>query len=285
MSSIVCLETLDAMMTYRDQLLPGQNVALVPTMGYLHQGHLALVEEAKRLAPEVIVSIFVNPLQFGPHEDFEKYPRDLARDLRLLESYRPLSVFAPSVSEMYPQGPSRTVITLPSMTNVMCGLGRPGHFDGVATVVCKLFNIVRPSVALFGKKDAQQLAIIRQLTRDLNFPVEIVGVPTVREPSGLALSSRNQYLTPVEKDRAAFLYQALLAGQKRFEGGERNAEKLVEEVADVLREHSIEPEYVSLVDANTLVPLEEELGTSRAILALAARIGKARLIDNVVLEP
>ena len=284
MSSIVCLETLKAMKAYHNQLPTGQKVALVPTMGSLHDGHLALVKEAKRRAQVVIVSIFVNPLQFGPHEDYEKYPRDLKSDIQKLEPLEPLTVFAPLVTEMYPRGPSRTVLTMPSMTNVMCGLGRPGHFDGVATVVCKLFNIIRPDLALFGKKDAQQLAIIRQLTRDLNFPVEIVGVPTVREPSGLAMSSRNQYLTPNQKEQAAFLYRALLAGKTLFEGGERHAEKLMREVARILQEHHIEPEYISLVDYDTLAPVNT-LVTSPVILALAAPIGRARLIDNVVLEP
>ena len=284
MSSIVCLETLKAMKAYHNQLPPGQKVALVPTMGSLHDGHLALVKEAKRRAQVVIVSIFVNPLQFGPHEDYEKYPRDLKSDLQKLEPLEPLTVFAPLVTEMYPRGPSRTVLTMPSMTNVMCGLGRPGHFDGVATVVCKLFNIIRPDLALFGKKDAQQVAIIRQLTRDLNFPVEIVGVPTVREPSGLAMSSRNQYLTPNQKEQAAFLYRALLTGKTLFEGGERHAEKLMREVARILQEHHIEPEYISLVDYDTLAPVNTFVA-SPVILALAAPIGRARLIDNVVLEP
>ncbi len=282
MSSIVCLESLEAMKAFLDRQA-NERVALVPTMGSLHQGHLALVEEAKKRAAVVIVSIFVNPLQFGPHEDFKNYPRDLEKDLHSLERYGPLSVFAPSVAEMYPNGPSRTVITLPSMTNTMCGLGRPGHFDGVATVVAKLFNIIRPHFAFFGKKDAQQLAIIRQLTRDLNFPVEIVGVPTVREPSGLAMSSRNQYLTAQEKDQAAFLYQALLAGKKLFERGERHAGSLIAEAFKILEAHGIEPEYVSLVDADTLASVDT-IADSPVILALAARLGRARLIDNVVME-
>ncbi len=284
MSTIICFDTLNAMKLYREGLLPEKTIALVPTMGSLHRGHLSLVEHAKSLASVVIVSIFVNPLQFGPQEDFDKYPRSLEQDLALLEPYRPLIVFTPSVDEMYPQGPSHTVITLPSMTRVMCGLARPGHFDGVATVVAKLFNIVRPHVALFGQKDAQQLAIIKQLVEDLNFPIEVVGVPTVRESAGLALSSRNRYLTSHEKDRAVFLYRGLSVGRALFEQGERRSSVLTNEVAKVLQGQGIVPEYIALVDQRTLEPLDV-LRSSPAILAVAARIGQARLIDNVVLSP
>lgn len=284
MSRIKCLETLDAMKRFRDSVPSHQKVALVPTMGALHAGHLALVEQAKTLAPVVIVSIFVNPMQFGPHEDFEKYPRNLENDLSILEPYHPLTVFAPSVMEMYPHGPSRTIITVPSMTTVMCGLGRPGHFDGVATVVAKLFNITRPHMALFGQKDAQQLAIIKQLVEDLNFPIKIIGVPTVRETSGLAMSSRNQYLTPSQKEQAAFLYQGLYAAQVLFENGERRANPLIHKVQQVLQSQNIDPEYIALVDQRTLEPIEV-ITDSPALIALAARIGQARLIDNVVLVP
>ncbi len=259
-------------------------VALVPTMGALHEGHLALVKAAYGIAQHVVVSIFVNPMQFGPQEDYSRYPRVVDHDIALLSSFPHTVVFTPSAEDMYPEGPSWTVISVPGMTGTLCGLKRPGHFDGVCTVVAKLFNIVRPDFALFGQKDGQQLAVVRRMAEDLNFPVEIVGVPTVREPSGLALSSRNRYLEPHERVQAASLYRALSAGRERFGKGERSRQQITQAVFDVLRAAGIEAEYVALVDSRTLEPLEQ-VGRQPAMLALAAQIGAARLIDNVILTP
>ncbi|PSR36450.1 MAG: pantoate--beta-alanine ligase, partial [Sulfobacillus thermosulfidooxidans] len=233
-----------------------QRVALVPTMGALHQGHLALVKAAWDRCEQVIVSIFVNPMQFGPHEDYGRYPRTLDHDMELLSAYPGTVVFTPSVEEMYPTGPSWTIVSIPRMTGTMCGLHRPGHFEGVCTVVAKLFNIIQPDMAFFGQKDGQQLAIIRKMAADLNFPVEIVAVPTVREPSGLALSSRNQYLDSEDLRRAPRLYQALRQARDRFEQGERTGSVLLDVVHNVLADADITPEYIALVDYHTLEPVE-----------------------------
>ncbi len=277
------IEHVKDMVEFREHAVRPQSlVALVPTMGALHTGHLALVQAAGERANSVIVSIFVNPMQFGPQEDFSRYPRLLEQDMALLSDFPETVVFAPPVDEMYPDGASRTIVSVPSMTQSMCALGRPGHFDGVGTVVAKLLNIVRPHYAMFGCKDAQQLAIVRRMARDLNFSAEIVGVPTVREPSGLALSSRNRYLTPDQKVQAAGLYRALNAGLEAFHKGRRDGAEIVGVVEDVLARAGISPEYVALADQATLQPLDR-VGEKPALLALAARIGAARLIDNVIL--
>jgi pantoate--beta-alanine ligase len=280
------IEHVQDMMEFRDHAIGRYSaVALVPTMGALHAGHVALVAAAQERAASVVVSIFVNPMQFGPQEDFSQYPRILDRDLELLSSDFPeVTVFAPPVGEIYPRGPSWTVVSIPNMTATMCGLGRPGHFDGVSTVVAKLLNIVRPQYAVFGQKDAQQLAIVRRMAGDLNFPVEIVGVPTVRESSGLAISSRNRYLTAAQKEQATVLYQALNEGREQFDRGQKNAAAIISTVSAVLKEAGVLAEYVALVDQTTLEPMET-VGPKPALLALAAHFGAARLIDNVILRP
>ena len=258
--------------------------ALVPTMGALHRGHLALVEAARKISQRVVVSIFVNPLQFGPREDFDQYPRDIEADLVLLNQQGLTDVaFVPDKSQMYPDGHSKTEVLVSSMASVLCGQARPTHFAGVTTVVAKLLNLVQPDFAVFGQKDAQQLAIVKRMVRDLNFPVEIVGVPTVREPSGLALSSRNRYLSAQQKSQAACIYQILSQTHQRFLQGERNSERLEEQAWTQLSEVGLHPEYVSIVDRDSLVPVAGEIRRP-ATLAVACPVGPARLIDNILLD-
>jgi pantoate--beta-alanine ligase len=260
---------------------PGK-VGLVPTMGYLHEGHLSLVRRAREECDQVIVSIFVNPTQFGPKEDLSRYPRDLDRDLRLLEPIGTDLVWIPTAESMYPPG-YQTWVEVEAMTRPLEGAMRPGHFRGVTTVVAKLFHAVQPHKAYFGQKDAQQAAVIRQMTRDLNFPIEIVVCPIVREPDGLAMSSRNVYLSPEERKAATILYRALTAAKNAFESGERNAEKLCETMKDVLATEPLaEAQYVSCADYDTLEELETVTG--RTLLSMAVLFGKTRLIDNFVLE-
>ncbi len=264
----------------------GSSLALVPTMGALHAGHLALVAEASRNASAVVVSIFVNPLQFVPGEDIARYPRDLAGDLAKLAETAADAVFAPVPEEIYPDGPGSTLVRVAGISDVLCGRARPGHFEGVATVVAKLFNLTRPDVAVFGQKDAQQLAVIRRLVKDLNFPVRIVGIPTVREASGLALSSRNRYLSPAEKARAAAIYRALTAARALAQGQPAMpVPPLVDLVQTVLSEQAIDPEYVAVVDPGDFTPLAMVRRDQPALLAVAARVGSARLIDNIALNP
>lgn len=274
---------------------PPPTIGLVPTMGSLHDGHLSLIERARSENTIVIVSIFVNPLQFGPNEDFQKYPRQLESDRHLCEQAGVDVILAPSPEELgmengtsdtKSQSSVTTVVPPTSMTSIMCALARPGHFAGVATIVTKLLSMVRPSTAYFGKKDGQQLAIIKRLVADLNLPVEIVGCPIVRESSGLALSSRNQYLTPEQKEQGAVLYRALCRGQQVFEESKtlpHNALKIKEAVKTELATiREVELEYVELVEPDSLRPLEtvERLG----LLAIAAKIGSCRLIDNILLK-
>lgn len=261
----------------------GRSVGFVPTMGYLHDGHLALVRRAREESGFVVVSIFVNPLQFGPTEDFERYPRDEARDFAMLEEAGVDLVFAPPVEEMYP-GEPLTTVHVRQLTEGLCGAKRPGHFDGVATVVAKLFNIVQPDRAYFGEKDYQQAKVVQRMVRDLDFPVEIVPVRTVREADGLAMSSRNAYLSERERSVAPCLFRALVEAAERYERGERRARELERYVLDYLRAYAgdVEVEYVEARDAETLAAIEYV--TRPAILAVAARIGRARLIDHVVLE-
>lgn len=253
----------------------------VPTMGYLHEGHLSLIRRARAENDHVAVSIFVNPTQFGPHEDYNRYPRDLERDLRLLEPLQVDLVFVPSVEEMYPPG-FQTWVIVEELSRPLEGASRPGHFRGVATVVAKLFNIVQPDRAYFGQKDAQQAVVIRRMVRDLNFPVEIVVCPTVREPDGLALSSRNTYLNPQERQAATVLFRALQAAKARYEAGERDGERLREAMREVLRgEPLARVDYVSVADPETLEELSRVEGS--ALLSLAVYIGNTRLIDNLLL--
>ncbi|MCZ6614955.1 MAG: pantoate--beta-alanine ligase [Chloroflexi bacterium] len=256
-------------------------LGLVPTMGYLHAGHLALVKRAKEETAAVVVSIFVNPTQFGPTEDMATYPRDMERDLALLEQERVDIVFAPPVEEMYPAGYS-TYVEVDGITSRLEGERRPEHFRGVATVVAKLFTIVRPDCSYFGQKDGQQLLVVRRLAQDLNLCTEVVAVPTVREPDGLALSSRNAYLSKQEREAALVLSRALRRVEELWRGGERDGEALRQEMRGMVQAEPLaELDYVSVADTAAL----EELGTvdRPAMASLAVRIGRARLIDNVPL--
>lgn len=257
-------------------------VGFVPTMGYLHEGHLALVKQARIENSAVIVSIYVNPTQFGPREDFGAYPRDLNRDLELLKGGGVDIVFVPSDAEMYPLGFSSWV-DVEKVTERLEGAARPGHFRGVATVVAKLFNIVQPSRAYFGQKDAQQVMVIKRMVADLNMGIEIVVVPTLRESDGLAMSSRNIYLSPKERQAAMILFKALTLAWQLRRGGEKDAEKIRRQmIALIQKEPLAQIDYVSIADAETL----EELSSidRPAVASLAVRIGKTRLIDNIPLE-
>ena len=258
----------------------GRRVALVPTMGNLHEGHLALVRLARERADTVVASIFVNPLQFGRGEDFGRYPRTLQRDLELLEGEGAAAVFAPGVDDMYPDGQEQqTTVEVPRLSSVLEGAFRPGHFAGVATVVTKLFGIVTPDIAVFGEKDFQQLAVIRQLVRDLDFGVEIVAGPTVREPDGLALSSRNQYLSPGQRQQAPALYRTLAAARRRLAAGDRSFAAIEEEGKAALAAVGFEPDYVAIRRASDLA-LPGEADKDLVVLG-AARLGATRLIDNL----
>lgn len=262
----------------------GKRIGLVPTMGYLHEGHLALVEAAKQHTDFVVTSIFVNPLQFGPTEDLDKYPRNIDRDLHTLCTQgRCDAVFTPSVSEMYPRQ-IVTQVALPALSGQLCGQSRPTHFQGVATVVSKLFHIVQPDAAFFGQKDGQQLAVIRRMVDDLNFPIEIVGVPTVREADGLAKSSRNVYLSPEEREHATILYRALTWAKGEIETGSTVSGQ---EIAEGIRKRVEADEYakldyVEVVAMDTLEPIH--LLQGNVMVAVAAFFGKARLIDNIQLH-
>ncbi len=259
----------------------GARVALVPTMGALHEGHLALVDEARRLADRVVMSVFVNPLQFRPGEDFDRYPRDLVGDAGLAAARGVDLLFTPDVATMYPPG-SETRIVPGSTSTRWEGAARPGHFEGVLTVVAKLFHLVEPTVALFGQKDIQQVTLIRRMVADLDWPITLRVVPTVREADGLALSSRNRYLNPSERTAALALSRGLRAAQAAFEAGERSAAALEREVMDAMADEPlVHPEYIAVTDPVGLEPVSSaEPGT---IIAVAARLGATRLIDNVML--
>ena len=260
-----------------------KTVAFVPTMGALHEGHLALVKEARQSSDVVIVSIFVNPEQFNDKGDLERYPRDLTGDASLLAEYDVDYVFAPEQAEMYPDG-FATYVYVEGVSEGLEGASRPGHFRGVATVVAILFNSVRPDLAFFGQKDAQQVAVIKRMKADLGFETEIVVVPTVREESGLALSSRNRVLSDEERDRASVIYRSLRDAKLAFKHGERNAAKLIEIVHEGIGKEPLAAiDYVSVVDSKTLEPLEK-VGDTEVLIAAAVRFGKVRLIDNVVLN-
>jgi pantoate--beta-alanine ligase len=276
------MKTLSTLYDLRDNIEKAPRpIGLVPTMGYLHAGHLSLVARAKAECATVGISIFVNPTQFGPTEDFARYPRDLERDLRLLAPLDPDMVWTPSPAEMYPVG-YQTYIDVEKVTQPLEGAVRPGHFRGVATIVAKLFNAFTPQKAYFGQKDAQQVAVIRQMVRDLNFPLEIVVCPTMREADGLAMSSRNSYLSPEARRAAPVLYRALQSAQAAFENGERTADQLRAKMNAALQSEPLATtEYVSVADPNSLA----ELGVVEqdALISLAVRIGKTRLIDNFLL--
>lgn len=262
--------------------MAGKTVGFVPTMGALHAGHVSLIEAAVRRCDYVVVSIFVNPTQFGPGEDFEKYPRPFEKDAQICERCGTHAIFAPSSEEMYPRK-NLTWVTVEKLTEPLCGRSRPGHFRGVTTVCTKLFNIVGADVAFFGQKDAQQATVIRRMVADLNMPLEIVVCPTVREPDGLAMSSRNQYLSPQERSQAPVIYRALKHCEKLMQAGWRDAAEVAEEMKRVLSEApDLRPEYIGIVDAESLEPCDPIRG--RVLVAVAARLGATRLIDNIVVD-
>ena len=274
------LETITEMKRVRRELTG--TVGLVPTMGYLHEGHLELVRRAKTDNPWAVVSIFVNPTQFGPKEDFTAYPRDIPRDLKMLETVKTDFVFIPPVAEMYPPRFS-TWVDLEKVTERLEGATRPGHFRGVATVCTKLFNIVEPTKAYFGQKDAQQCVVIKKMVADLNMNLEIVIVPTVREPDGLAMSSRNTYLKPDERKAAVVLYQALNLAQQMWSQGEKDAEKIRRAMINHIKKQPLAIiDYISIADAETLEELKEI--KPPALVSLVVKIGRPRLLDNIILE-
>ncbi len=262
----------------------GERIGFVPTMGNLHAGHLSLIRIARQQAGTAVVSIFVNPTQFGPNEDYAAYPRTFAADRAACERAGVDLVFHPAVTEMYPEGASVSV-TENALSRTLCGASRPGHFDGVCTIVAKLFHLIQPHVAVFGEKDAQQLRIIRRMVRDLRMPVEIVAGPTVREPDGLALSSRNQYLDADQRRQAACLHLALEECRRRFAAGTRDPRELAAAMRALIARHpAARPDYIEIVDNETLAPLTGPI-VRPALAALAVRVGAPRLIDNTVLTP
>lgn len=274
------IKTVDDLRAHRRAL--SGDVAFVPTMGALHEGHLSLIRHATTLASHVITSIFVNPTQFGPNEDLNAYPRDLERDAQMCQSAGCSIVFAPSVEQMYPSDEA-TAVHVRGMTNTLCGPHRPGHFEGVTTIVTKLFNAVAPDVAVFGQKDYQQLAILKRMTTDLMMPIRVEGVPTVREPSGLAMSSRNRYLTdPQDRTRATHLARALTAGWAAWQQGQRARQGLLDAAQTAFEQGTWSIDYLDVVNPDTLHAQERfEHG---AVMALAVRVGSTRLIDNIRLD-
>jgi pantoate--beta-alanine ligase len=258
-----------------------KSIGFVPTMGYLHEGHLSLVKKAREDNDFVVVSIFVNPTQFGPNEDFNSYPRDLKRDLDLLEKLNVDYVFVPDVNDMYPKYFS-TFVEETKLSKFLCGRSRPGHFRGVCTVVTKLFNIVKPTRAYFGQKDAQQFRILRRMVRDLNLDVEMIEMPIVREKDGLAMSSRNTYLTPEERKEATRLYKSLLKAKEMIESGIKDTEIIKSEMKKILDHPLLKIDYIEIVDEETLEPVKKV--ENKVIIALAVYLGKARLIDNMILK-
>jgi pantoate--beta-alanine ligase len=277
------MEIIETVATLRKARSRHARLGLVPTMGFLHEGHLSLVRRAKQECGVAAVSIFVNPTQFGPGEDFARYPRNLQRDLELLADVQTDLVFTPAASEVYPPGHA-TAVEVGGVTDVLEGAVRPGHFRGVATVVCKLFNMVQPTRAYFGQKDAQQTVVIAKMVRDLDMPVEVIVCPTVREPDGLAMSSRNTYLAADERRAATVLYRALAAVGTRFKSGERSGEALRSVMRETLsNEARALIEYVSVADRLSLRELDA-VPPDGALASIAVRLGKTRLIDNVLLR-
>ncbi len=281
------MERVSAIKELRQQVtawrLAGKRIALVPTMGNLHVGHLELVKQARQRADRVVVSIFVNPMQFGAGEDFGRYPRTLEQDATQLERAEADLLFTPPVQEVYPRGQAvQTLITVPGISNILCGASRPGHFAGVATVVCKLLNMVQPDLALFGNKDLQQLLVIRQMVEDLCIPVEIIGIPTVREPDGLARSSRNGYLTVGERSQAPALYRLLRETSKAIAQGRSDYAALESEGKQALMAAGFKPDYYSIRNATDLSEANGE--TQKLAILAAASLGRTRLIDNLLVE-
>jgi pantoate--beta-alanine ligase len=261
----------------------GMTIAFVPTMGYLHEGHLSLMREARKRGDVLVISIFVNPTQFGPGEDYDKYPRDMKRDLRLVQGVEADIVFTPSAREMYHDG-FQTSVEVERVTRNLCGSSRPGHFRGVTTIVAKLFNIVKPHLAFFGQKDYQQLIAIKRMVEDLNMDIKVIGMPTIRESDGLAMSSRNVYLNPKKRKEAVNLYRSLVKAKELFGQGERNASTILQEVRRIIEAvgNSAKIDYVKICDAQTLEDIDEI--KAEAIVAVAVNIGKTRLIDNIILK-
>lgn len=277
---MITIHDIDALRARVETWRRGGNVAFVPTMGNLHAGHLSLVSEARKKADRVVASIFVNPLQFGAGEDFESYPRTLERDSEMLEGEGTDLLFAPAVEVMYPKPQSeQTRVEVPGISGLLCGVHRPGHFVGVATVVCKLFNMVQPDIALFGKKDFQQLMVIRRMVEDLAMPVRVVGVDTFREPDGLAMSSRNGYLEPQERAIAPVLYRVLTGLAEKLREGSADYAGLQAQAARELDENGFRTDYVAIRRAADL--LEPAPGEAKLVVLIAAYLGKARLIDNI----
>lgn len=261
----------------------GKRIALVPTMGFFHEGHLELMRVGKSRADALVISIFVNPAQFGPGEDYEDYPRDLERDLSQAKDIGVDLAFTPTVEDMYPEG-FQTKVTVERITNHLCGISRPGHFDGVATVVTKLFNTTKPHMAIFGQKDFQQLTVIRRMVKDLNMDIEIIGVPTVREDDGLAMSSRNSYLRPKERKSALCLKRSLDLAENMARGGEKDVSKILSAVKGLILSHPFTKiEYINICDPLTME--DKKLIDGESLLALAVKVGITRLIDNCLIKP
>ena len=261
----------------------GKTIVFVPTMGYLHEGHLSLMREGLKHGDDLVVSIFVNPTQFGPEEDLDRYPRDLERDIELARQERVNAIFTPDEKEVYGSR-YQTYVSLEKLPNHLCGISRPTHFQGVATVVAKLFNIVKPHVAVFGQKDFQQLIVIRQMVQDMNFDIQIVGAPIVREPDGLAMSSRNTYLTPEQRISALSLSQSLQNARRLVESGEKDAANIIEAASELINSHpEAAIDYIAVSDPETL----DDVKTIEqpVLMALAVKVGTTRLIDNMILKP
>ena len=259
----------------------GKSIALVPTMGYLHDGHVSLLSEARKRGDLLVMSLFVNPMQFGPQEDLAKYPRDFARDSMIAESAGTDIIFYPEAQEMYPE-PFKTSVSVSDLSDILCGKTRPGHFRGVTTVVAKLFNVILPHTAVFGEKDFQQLVILRRMVKDLNMPVEIIGMPIVREPDGLAMSSRNTYLSVDDRRRAISISKGLSNALDAFKKGERDGKKLQEIVRFDIQSAGLRVDYVEVIDETTLQPVHELSHAARIVVAAYA--GNVRLIDNMALK-
>ena len=273
------INSVKKMQSFSESLrLKGKRIAFVPTMGYFHEGHLSLMREAKKMADYVVVSIYVNPTQFGPKEDFSKYPRDFDRDLKMAEKVKADFIFSPSDKDMYPSG-YQSYVDVEKVTINLCGMSRPGHFRGVTTVCNKLFNIVKPHVAIFGKKDFQQFVTIKRMVDDLNMDLEIIGFPTVRESDGLAMSSRNKYLSQAERKSALTLFQSLKSAQNLYESGETKSSVIRSKVEKIIKQAPYtEIDYIKICDTKSLFDVEKIKG--EAVIALAVRVGKTRLIDN-----
>ncbi|KAF2956602.1 pantoate--beta-alanine ligase [Marinitoga sp. 38H-ov] len=276
------IKTISEMKEIRNKFIrEGKTIGFVPTMGYLHKGHLSLVEQARKDNDIVVVSIFVNPTQFGPNEDFDRYPRDLNRDLELLKPYNVDYIFNPEVEEIYAKNYS-TYVEETKLTKVLCGKSRPGHFKGVTTIVNKLFNIVRPTKAYFGQKDAQQFRVLRKMVDDLNMDVEMIEMPIIREEDGLAMSSRNIYLNSEERKQALALSKSLKKAKELYENGERDTKKIKEEMKRVFDKNPlVKIDYIEIVDEYNLENVD--IIEKKVLVAVAAFVGKARLIDNIIL--